>query len=175
MERTKILFLENVRIDFRNFSGKLGEYNRNGDRNFCVMLDDRVDVAKELEDAGWNIKWLKPRDPDDAPCPYISVKVSFKKYMPTIYLIDDGKRARITEKNIGNLDWAEIENADGQRNRVDLEVDPYVWSMGGKSGITAYCRALYIPLAADHFRNKYRDIPEDNRSLMFGEDTDYDD
>jgi hypothetical protein len=37
----KPLSLENVRIGFRNFEGREGQYNKSGDRNFVVFLEDR--------------------------------------------------------------------------------------------------------------------------------------
>lgn len=164
---SNLINLEGVRIEFRNFSGKPGERNREGDRNFCVLLDDRRDLAEELSNEGWNVKYLKPRDDDELPCPYIKVKVSFKKYPPTIYLITEGKKVRLNEKNVGDLDFMEIEYENGERNRVDLQISPYTWGTPGNGGISAYCKALYVRMPDDHFRRKYIDIPEDAKGIMF--------
>ena len=70
--------IEDARIGFKNFSGKEGKYNTAGRRNFCVFLE--TDLALRLEEDGWNVRWLEPRDEDDARQPYLSVDVSFKNF-----------------------------------------------------------------------------------------------
>ena len=63
--------IEGARIVFRNFSGKEGRFNPPGKKNFCVLLDN--ELASNLKDDGWNVKWLKPREEDDEPQAYIQV------------------------------------------------------------------------------------------------------
>ncbi len=43
MTKDNTVMMEGVRIIFRNFSGKESQYNREGDRNFAVLLGDDVD------------------------------------------------------------------------------------------------------------------------------------
>ena len=55
--------MEGVRLMFRNFAGKEDQYNKEGDRNFAVAIDETV--ARQMAEDGWNIKWLKPREDDE--------------------------------------------------------------------------------------------------------------
>jgi hypothetical protein len=46
--------LENVRLIYRNFSGREGRFNKEGERQFCAILPEEL-AGKMLQD-GWNIK-----------------------------------------------------------------------------------------------------------------------
>lgn len=144
--------MEGVRIIFRNFSGKEGQYNREGDRNFAVLLDDVT--ANAMAEDGWNVKWLKPRedaeegDPDQ---PYLQVTVNFKGRPPRIVMITSRGRTNLDESSIEMLDWADIQN-------VDLIVRPYEWNVNGKTGIKAYLQSIYVTIEEDELEKKYSDL-----------------
>ena len=76
MRTAENIVIDNARIGFRNFSGKEGQYNPAGNRNFVVFLDDPKFVAK-LEAEGWNVRYLKPRDSDDEPQAFFTSKSWF--------------------------------------------------------------------------------------------------
>ena len=156
MVKDKVTF-ENARIIFKNFSGKEGKYNREGDRNFCILLSDQD--AAELMAAGWYIKWTKPReDSDYEPAPYITVKVSYKKNKPTVVLIAEsndeiiGKRS-LSEEDLPILDYTYI-------IRADIVISPYNYDIGGKTGVAAYLYSLYATFEVDPLEMKYKDIPD---------------
>ena len=44
--KTPRLLVEDAKIAFRNFSGKEGQFNAKGDRNFCLLLTD--ELAEDL-------------------------------------------------------------------------------------------------------------------------------
>ena len=71
------IVIENARIGFRNFSGKEGKFNPAGRRNFCVFVDS--DLGQKLEEDGWNVRWLEPRDENEERQAYLQVAVSYDK------------------------------------------------------------------------------------------------
>lgn len=138
--------LEGVDIMFRNFAGKEGQYNREGDRNFAVKLDH--ETAEMLAADGWNVKTLEPREEGDEPTPYIPVAVRFDVVPPTVMMITSTGRARLDEETVAVLDYANIEN-------VDLIIRAYEWSVNGKSGRKAYLKSLYATIEEDELERKY--------------------
>lgn len=145
------LMIENARIVFRNFAGKEGMYNREGDRNFCVILEP--EVAAQLADDGWNVKTLKSREDGEEPTPYIQVSVGFKVRPPLVVMISSQGRNTLSEDNLEVLDWVDVAN-------VDLIITPYEWLVNGKSGVKAYLKSMYLTIEEDALSLKYRDLPE---------------
>ncbi len=141
------LVMENVRIVFKNFSGKEDKFNREGNRNFCVLIDE-LNEAERLAAMGWNVKYLKPLDEGSDPQAYIQVTVSYKNIEPNIYMVTNKNKVRLSEATVGNLDSADIKN-------VDLIISPYNWEVNGKSGVKAYCKTMYVTIDEDVFAGKY--------------------
>lgn len=147
-----VLF-EDVRIVFRNFQGKEGQYNREGDRNFGVIIPDTATAEAMLVD-GWNVKYLKPRegDEDATETPWLSVTVNFDKGRPPqIMLITTRGRTALDEKTVESLDWADI-------THVDLIVRPYAWEVNEKTGIKAYLQSMYVTIEEDALARKYAEM-----------------
>lgn len=147
------VLMEGVRIIFRNFSGKEGQYNREGDRNFAVLLDEVI--ANTMAEDNWNVKWLKPRgeDEEEAPQAYLPVSVNFKGRPPRIVLITSRGRSNLDEHSVDMLDWADIVN-------VDLIVRPYEWTVNQKSGIKAYLQSIYVTIDEDALELKYSELDQ---------------
>ena len=145
------VLMEGVRIIFRNFAGKEGQYNREGDRNFAVLLDPSV--AEAMAADNWNVKWLRPRSEEEGeePQAYLPVSVNFKGRPPRVVLVTSRGRTNLDEDNIEMLDWADILN-------VDLIVRPYEWTVNNKSGIKAYLQSMYVTIEEDALEAKYSEL-----------------
>ena len=149
--------LEDVRIVFRNFSGKEGRYNREGARNFCVLLDQ--DIATEMESEGWNIKYLKPRDENEEPQAYLKVAIRFGRVSQRIFLVNNHGKFLLTEDTISILDWADIQT-------VDLIIRPYDTEINGAEFRKAYVQSMHVTIREDELTEKYYDIPDSAMNSM---------
>lgn len=147
------LVLEGVKLIFRNFSGNQSQFNPEGKRNFCVLLDP--DVSEKLKEDGWNIRWLEGRMEGEEAQAYMQVAVSFDNYPPNITLVTRKKQTHLNEDTVTALDWAEIKN-------VDLIIRPYNWEVNGKKGTKAYLKSMYVTIEEDVFAEKYSDVPTDS-------------
>jgi len=145
-ELAKTFMIEDARLIFRNFSGKEGQYNREGDRNFAVVLPE--DVAEQMLLDGWNVRYLEAREEGDAPTPYISVAVNFSNRPPRVVLLTATTRTQLDEKSVEVLDWSDIRTAD-------LIARGYDWEVNGKSGTKAYLQSLFVTIEEDALERKY--------------------
>lgn len=144
--------VEDAQLIFRNFAGKEGQYNVEGDRNFSVILDP--ESATQMAADGWNVRYLKPREEEDEPVPYIQVKVNFKNRPPRIVMLTSTSRTPLDESNVETLDWADIQTAD-------LIANGYEWLVNGKSGVKAYLQTMFITINEDELERKYATYGEE--------------
>ena len=153
-----ILQIDDARIIYRNFAGRGDKYNREGDRNFAVIIPD-VDILdsdnefKPLVDVltsnGWNVKIKPPREDGDTPFMYLPVKVKFNDRGPNAYLVSGRRMNRLDEDSIRCLDDVDISS-------VNLDIRPYNWTINGKEGRTAYLQSIKVyQRIDDRFAKEY--------------------
>ena len=151
------LQIDDARLIFRNFRGEGSKFNREGDRNFSMYIDDE-DIANALmEDkngygVGWNVKIKPPREEGDTAFMHMPVKVRFNDRGPNVYLVTGDNMIRLDESNIDILDKIDIASAD-------LDIRPYDDEFSGKPFRSAYLQSLRVvqDLSNDRFAARYAD------------------
>lgn len=157
---TGTVTIENARLVFKNFAGREDRYNKEGDRNFSVILPE--DIAEAMSADGWNVKRLRPREDEEevVGSPYIQVSVGYKVRPPRITMIGNTTRRRteLGEDLVEMLDWVDME-------MVDLIITPYNWRVPGRNGrpddtgVKAYLKTMYVTIVEDELDLKYADTP----------------
>lgn len=145
--RGNILEIEDARIIYRNFAGVGSKFNREGDRNFAVIIPNE-ELKDELVEAGWNVKIKPPRDDYDEPFMFMPVKVVFNNRGPAAYVRSGDSVTRLNEETIEMLDEIDIAS-------VDLDLRPYDWEVNGKTGRSAYLQAINVTQNVDRFGAMY--------------------
>lgn len=131
-----ILQIDDAKLIYKNFAGVSTQFNREGDRNFSLRIED-VDLADELKNQGWNVKIKAPREEGDIPFMHLPVKVKFNNRGPNCYLVTRGKQVKLDEESVDCLDDVDIEY-------VELDIRPYDWEVNGKAGRTAYLQSIRV-------------------------------
>lgn len=166
------LIIEDATMIFKNFAGREGKFNREGDRSFSVLLPP--ELAERLEREGWNIKYLKVREEGDIPQAHVHVSVSFDKGRPPkITMVTYNgcrhtsdvecrrkhRKTPIEEDMCDLLDHIDIQT-------VDLILNPYTWTVPGfgkelpRTGVKAYLKTMYVVLHEDYLDLKYGDLDD---------------
>jgi hypothetical protein len=143
-----ILQIDDARIIYRNFSGEGSKFNREGDRNFAVIIET-AEQANALAENGWNVKIKPPREEGDAPFMFLPVKIKFNERGPAVYLKSGtASPMKLDEETVGCLDSIDILG-------VDLDIRPYDWEVNGKNGRTAYLQSIHVTQEVDRFAERY--------------------
>ena len=151
-----ILQIDDARIIFKNFEGRGDKFNREGDRNFSLLIEDE-NTANALIKEGWNVKIKPGREEGDDPFMRLPVKVKFTDYGPNVYLVTGNRRNELDEESIGCLDNIEIES-------VDMDIRPYDWEVNGRTGRTAYLQSMEVVQRIDRFAARYSENGADGES-----------
>lgn len=167
--RQRLLQVDNARIIWPNFSGRKEKYNRNGNREFNLVIANQEIADAMVNDkneygVGWNVKVRPPRDEDDSPLLFMKVSVKFNSRGPAVYLKTGKKTNRLNENTIGMLDDIDIAS-------VDLDIRPYDGRMDdGTPFRSAYLQSIWVTQNVDRFAARYAeeefpaDDPEDGEA-----------
>lgn len=142
-----IMQIDDARIIFKNFEGRGDKFNREGDRNFSLLIED-PNTADAMIKEGWNVKIKEGRDEDEGPFMRLPVKVKFTDYGPRVYLNSAGNVTQLDEESISCLDNIDIES-------VDMDIRPYDWEVNGRTGRTAYLQSMEVIQRIDRFAARH--------------------
>lgn len=159
------IIIENARIlpgSYRNFSGKPSQYNTDGDRNFVIGLD--TDMAHELQEKGWPVKWKPDRYSEGEMRATMRVNVKYtardgrKLVPPKVVVMSSSGKVNYDEEMIGMIDTMDIE-------KCDLILSGYEYKTMGREGISAYLKTMYVTMAEDALDLKYRGIDDHDTNV----------
>ena len=147
-----ILQIDDARIIYKNFSGIGDKFNREGDRNFAVIIPNQ-EIADQLIEEGWNIRIKPPRNEGEDPFMYLPVKIKFNGRGPSAYLVTGKRMNTLDEESISVLDDVDIAS-------VDLDIRPYDWVIqegtpNEKRGRSAYLQSIHVVQEIDRFAERY--------------------
>ena len=146
------LEINDARITWKNFTGRGDRFNREGDRNFHLVIPDQEIADAMMNDKNqygdsWNVKIKPPREDGDVPFMHMLVKLKFNGRGPNVYL-DRGPNREpliLNEDTISCLDDMDILS-------VDLDIRPYDDKLpNGTSFRTAYLSAMRVYQRVDRF------------------------
>ena len=163
----ELLRLEDHEITFCNFTGrevKIGgnTINREGNHNFCVVLDD--EEADRLIDEGWHVRVKEFDDGSRRNTLQVAVRFDIERFKPRVVMVtpkgDRFKKNVLSEDLISELDSARVVSAD-------LMINPSAWRNAmGNSGIKAYLKTGYFVVEADEFEDKYPGDEDEEDELL---------
>lgn len=152
--------VRDAEILWPNFTGAAKEFNDEGDRNFVVVIDEKV--AEQMHADGWNVKCTIPDEENPVQRCVIKVTVKYRnklgdkvKNPPRITMISSKGHTVLTEETVDVLDAVDIKT-------VDLQARAFEWGpIRGEYGITAYLKKMYVTIDEDDLDRKYAQKPEE--------------
>jgi hypothetical protein len=147
------LEINDARIIWKNFAGRGDRFNREGDRNFHLVIPDQETCEALLNDKNeygdsWNVKIKPAREEGDVPFMHMLVKVKFNGRGPNVYLVSGNKKVELNEDTIKCLDDIDILS-------VDMDIRPYDDQLpNGNTFRTAYLSAMRVHQRVDRFASE---------------------
>lgn len=152
------LIIEGAQIFYKNFSGRPTEYNREGDKNFCVYIDNE-ELANEMINDGWNIRNTNSEEPRY----YTAVKINYDNeyYVPEVYKINSRNKKELLKKDtIACLDSADIAN-------IDILISASTNSTTCKYALKGYVKEMYVTINESRLAQKYAELESPEEDISY--------
>lgn len=148
--------IRGIGVTFKNFSGRESQYNRSGNRNFSIILDD--EMADQMIRDGWNVRVKEYDDGSRSNTLQVAVRFDIERFAPKVVMVTPKgkffKKTTLNEQNVGELDSARIVEAN-------VLLNPSFWHNAmGNSGIKAYLDTGYFIIEKDIFEDDYPEEDE---------------
>lgn len=133
----QLIEISNAKILWKNFTGKLGFYNKEGGRDFCLLLSDDASV-NFFKQNGYSVAVKSSGVEVGEFIRYLKVKMKFNNGKPIIILKSNNKIIRVDENLVSVLDSIKIKS-------VDMSIKPYHWELpNGEHGQIAYLNSMTV-------------------------------
>lgn len=147
-ERGRLL-VDDVQIKWHNFSGKATDKNKEGDRNFDIIIPD--EFVDGLLNEGWNVKEKINQKGEIFHTLKVQVKYFDEKGAgcKAVMRTPDGNTEILNPRTIGKLDRADI-------IKCDLDIRPRYWTYGKTSGKSAQADYIVVDIRENRFDHYFR-------------------
>lgn len=133
----QLIEISNAKILWKNFTGELGFYNKEGGRNFCLVLSDDASV-NFFKQNGYSVAVKSSGVEVGEFIRYLKVKLKFNNGKPIITLKSNNKTISVDGNLISVLDSIKIKS-------VDMSIKPYHWELpNGENGQIAYLSNMTV-------------------------------
>ena len=164
----KVIAVDDTNFIFAtNFAGNPNNDRFGDGRRKANLLIPNPEQARELAEAGFNVRQTRPRDDDDpaefTPKSFVQVLLTYRmrngesvKYPPKVYLVvDDREPVLLDEESVACIDQIRVKN-------VNVILNPHEHD----KGVNLYIRTMYVeqdldddPYAARYRNRQKRDEP----------------
>lgn len=149
--------IRDAQIIFRNFTGKPGPYNEEGERSFAVLLDEAL--GDELAKRGLNIKPLRKKEDEDDQMFYLPVAVSYKIRPPRVYMVTgDGDRIPLRKQMMPQDLVHMMDELDLGASHMVLSVSKY--EVRGTKGKKCYLQSFFGHVMLDELEQEYATVED---------------
>lgn len=154
MQEKKIICIDDTNFIWNtNFSGDPSRDRFGSDTRRCNILIPDPEQARELSDAGFNVKETTPGEGEEenfVPKYFVPVIINYDtNWPPKIYLVSGDSEPRLLDENtVGQLDDCRVRN-------VNVVLNPYYSQRVRR--LSLYVRTMYVEqdVESDPYASRY--------------------